>query len=98
MMGARLERDVSRRATRELSGFAQRVHFRVRFSGTGMPTFTDDTAIAHEHATDPWVRHGRVKAALRQLERAGHVLTIGFSEHPKGHCEERSAEAISKRS
>ena len=75
-MATGLQRDVRRRAFRFFARHAQRVHFRVRFTGAIVKTFADDLAIFNDHAADirVWVR-GEA-SARGQLQRSRHVYFI----------------------
>jgi uncharacterized protein YdeI (BOF family) len=65
-MATGFQRDVRRRALRFFARHAQRVHFRVRFTGAIVKTFADDLAIFNDHAADirVWVRGEAPRASF----------------------------------
>ena len=81
VMGAGFQRHVSGRAASTVTGFFEGVNFRMRFTGLLVPPFANDFAIAHDDAADHRVRVGAVSTSCRELQRTGHVRTVGRAEH-----------------
>ena len=77
MMRARLERDVGRRAGRGRSGRTKCIDFRVWFTGSLVPAFTNDATIRREDTSHTRIRLRRVDAAARQPECARHQPGVG---------------------
>jgi hypothetical protein len=50
----------------------QRYHFGMAFTGTFVPTFTNDLIVFNQDATDPWVNTRGVQAIRRQLQCTSH--------------------------
>ena len=63
-MRAGLERYVSRRALRQLTGLAQGKYFGVWLTGTLMKAFAHNFIAARNHATDHRIRLGGVGATF----------------------------------
>ena len=86
MVRAGLERDVRGRAFR-VAGRDKRIYFRVFASCLFVPAFTDDVAVAHEHATHYRVGRRAVPAAYGKLQRARHECAVTGGEIR--HCRYR---------
>ena len=79
MMTARLKGHVGGCAFRFLTGHTQRMHFRMRFTGTVVEAFTDNFALIYNHAANARVRMGGESPTLRQLQGARHIHLIVHS-------------------
>ncbi|MNT57084.1 hypothetical protein D3C72_1944310 [compost metagenome] len=84
----------------QLAGLAQCVHFGMWFTGTHMPAFTDNLAVAHNHTANARIRMGRIHALTGQLQGSGHVVGVeyrAFVGHAHSLAGTRARRSISSR-
>ena len=78
-MTAGLEGDVGGRAPRARAGRVEGKRLGMGFARPPVPAFSDDLAVAHQHAADPGVRVGGEEPAAREGERAREEFMV---RHP----------------
>ncbi|MNT16852.1 hypothetical protein D3C72_1519760 [compost metagenome] len=94
MVATRLQRDVSRGTTGFFARHAQRMHFRMGFTGAQMVAFADDFAIAHNHAADVRVRCRSKTPQPRQFEGARHIQFVVMHQSSLSPADGRSLRRI----
>ncbi|MCY1440295.1 hypothetical protein D9M71_565630 [compost metagenome] len=100
MVAARFKGDVGTGATGQLAGLTQRMHFGVRLTGTHMPAFADDLAVANNHTADARIRMGRIQALAGQFQGPGHVMGVEYRAlvgHAHSLAGSRARRSISSR-
>ena len=77
VMGARLKRDISRRALGGSAGATQRLALGMRPTAGLGPTAPDDAPTLHQDATDGGIWPYGAEPAFGQRQGARHVARIG---------------------
>ena len=67
----------------------QRMHLRMRLTGTLMPTFPHHLALTHNNAADARIRRCCVQPTARQIQCARHITLFMFGKNHGNLCNAR---------